>query len=300
MENYWALEIQRGWRIGLALMVLLVLLAVGGIVAIALLPLSFWTFVLGIGILVTLIVAARTGYLLWGLVHATYEMDRNAMIVHWGSTRHQIPMSAVRAVLSGADLAELRMRPGLRWPGHFVGYGEATGIGEVLFYATTPPTEQVIVRTGEMAYAISPVDQEAFLQAFRERLEMGPTQDVEEETTYPTFLDWSIWRDRFAWITLVGSAVLLVLLVGLLLWRYPYLPTEIAMRFSPGGDALLVAEASRIFYLSFLGIIFLLINGVLGLFLYTRERIAAYFLWSGLLALEVGLWAAVISILLHQ
>jgi hypothetical protein len=49
-----------------------------------------------------------------------------------------------------------------------------------------------------------------------------------------------------------------------------------------------------------LGVIFLVINGGLGLLLYHRERTATYFLWTGLLAVQGGLWAAAVSILMRQ
>ena len=72
------------------------------------------------------------------------------------------------------------------------------------------------------------------------------------------------------------------------------------MRFSSTGEALLVVAASRIFYLALLGVIFLVINGGLGLLLYRRKRTATYFLWMGLLAVQGMLWAAAVSILMRQ
>jgi hypothetical protein len=42
------------------------------------------------------------------------------------------------------------------------------------------------------------------------------------------------------------------------------------------------------------------INGGLGLLTYHRVRAISYMLWSGLLAVEGSLWAAVISVLTRQ
>lgn len=300
MRNTWDLEVRWGWTAGLAVGVILIAVAVA-LVALALIqPITIWTFFLGLGAVGALAVIIRLIYQLWGLINASYEMDRNAVVIHWGGIQHKIPMASVQTVLQGADVTGLRMRPGLRWPGYFVGLGEAREIGPVLFFATRPLHAQIIIRTAGMAYAISPKDLEEFLQAFRERLDMGPTQEVEESSTHPAFLDWVIWQDRLGLNVLLGSLTLLVLLVGVLCWRYPHLPPEIVMRFSPTDEALLVAAASRIFYIALLGLIFLVINGGLGLLLYHRERTAAYFLWTGLLAVQGGLWAAAISILLRQ
>jgi hypothetical protein len=253
-------------------------------------------------------------YQLWGLIHASYELNRNALTIHWGPVEHQIPMGAVREVLSGARLEKVRMQFNLRWPGYVVGLGRgwtdssvssdaasagasattpegssATSPGgddrtervidPIIFYAAAPRKQQVIVRTAGVAYAISPADREGFMAALRERLTMGPTQEVEERSTHPGFVDWPIWQDRFGLLMLGGSAILLILLVGVLCWRYPYLPAEIALRFTAGGAPLLVGPARRIFYFALLGAGFLLINTSVGLFFYHRERPITYFLW---------------------
>ena len=300
MRNTWNLTVRWGWISGLIIVAILIAVTVALVVLAWMSPVTIWTFLMGVGAVVALIVIIRLIYQLWGLINAVYEMDRNAIIIHWGGTQHHIPMASVQSVLQGSDVTGLRMQPGFRWPGYFVGLGEASDVGPILFFATRPLSEQIIIRTAGMAYAISPKDRDEFSQAFRERLDMGPTQEVEESSKHPAFLDWVIWRDRLGLSVLLGSLLLLVLLVGVLCWRYPYLPPEIMLRFAPSGEALLVAEASRIFYLAMLGVIFLVINGGLGLLLYRRERTATYFLWTGLLAVQGGLWAAAVSILMRQ
>lgn len=296
----WTLDVQRGWQIGLALTVALGLVAAGAVIAAIRLPLAFWTFLLVVVALLAVSGAVVVGYRLRGLTQASYAMDRNALVIHWGGNEHQIPMAAVRGVQPGSELTGLKFRRGLRWPGHYVGFGEAPAFGPILFYATQPPAQQVIIRTEEMAYAISPADLEGFLTTFRERLEMGPTQEVKEVSTHPAFLDWVIWRDPLGLALLSSSTLLLFLLVGMLCSAYPYLPAQIALRVDPLGEAQLVAAAGRIFYFPVIGAIFLLVNGGLGGLLYRRERMAVYFLWGGLLMLQGLLWAAVLSVLLSQ
>ncbi|MGC9467816.1 MAG: PH domain-containing protein [Anaerolineae bacterium] len=314
MENTWEASVRTGWIVGLALAVILIAATVGLVVTAVVTPLSIRVFLMGLGACLTLGLAIRVIYQLWGLINAKYELDRNALTIHWGPVQHQIPMGSVHEVLSGAKLDNLHIRPSLRWPGYMVALGrakrpkeqdeqaeeEAASIDPILFYATKRPKYQVVIRTEGIAYAISPADTEGFLVALRERLEMGPTQEVEEQSRHPAFLDWPIWKDRWALGMLIASLASLVLLVGVLSWRYPYLPSEIALRFTPDGAPLLVGRAIRIFYFALLATGFLLIDGSLGLFFYRRERPIAYFLWSGLLATMGSLWAAVISILLMQ
>ncbi|MBN1249781.1 MAG: hypothetical protein JXC32_19110 [Anaerolineae bacterium] len=311
MDNTWRLNVRMGWILGLALAVVFIGITVGLIVAAVVSSLSIWVFLMGLGACLSLGLTIRVLYQLWGLINASYELDRNALVIRWGPVQHQIPMGAVQEVLSGAKLEKVRIRPSLRWPGYSVGVGKgwvaSSGDDEaekrvdpIVFYASAPRKRQVIVRTTGVAYAISPADLSEFLEALRERLAMGPTQEVEERSTHPGFLDWPIWQDRASLLMLGGSTLLLVLLVGLLCWRFPYLPAEIALRFTSSGTPLLVGSPARIFYFALLGAAFLVINGGLGLFFYRRERPISYFLWSGLVATLSSLWAAVISILLMQ
>ncbi|MBN2003865.1 MAG: PH domain-containing protein [Anaerolineae bacterium] len=300
MRNLWEVNVRRGWAFGLGIVIFLVGATIALVVWAAVQPISIWTFLKSLGALALLALSIWVVYQLWGLTNASYEMDRNAVVIHWGSIDYQIPMASVQAVFSGAELKGLRMRPGLRWPGHFVGTGATDDAGMVLFYATQPRERTVVIRTAGMAYAISPDDMEEFLQAFKERLEMGPTQEVEEHSTHPSFLDWEIWRDRIGMLTLSGSMILLVLLVGLLCLSYPYLPEDLVLRFTSQSEPLLVVKTPRIFYLPLVGTIFLLLNSTLGFLLYHRERLACYLLWIGLLVVQSGLWTAVLTILLRQ
>jgi len=314
MDNTWRLNIRLGWILGLALAVILIGGTVGLVVAAVVSPLSLRTFLLGLAASLTLGLVIRVLYQLWGLINASYELDRNALTIHWGYVEHTIPMGGIRDVISGARLKDLRIRPSLRWPGYTVAIGKATvapgeddleagtetALDPILFYASAPRQDQVILRTEGVTYAISPAETEPFLVALRERLEMGPTQEIEESSSHPGFLDWPFWRDRWALLMLGCCLGLLVLLVGLLCWRFPFLAPEIALKAAPAGDILLIGARTRIFYFALLGTAFTVLNGGLGLLLYRRQRPISYFLWSGLLAVLGGLWAAVVSILLMQ
>jgi len=225
MENTWRLNIRTGWIVGLALAVILIGATVGLVVAAVVTPVSIRVFLLGLGACITLGLAIRVLTQLWGLINANYELDRNALVIHWGPIEHQIPMGSIRDVISGAKLENVRIRPSLRWPGYVVAFGKATApegdsepdetesadLDPILFYASAPLKHQIILRTDGITYAISPEDTEAFLVALRERLEMGPTQEVEEHSTHPAFLDWEIWRDRWS-LAMLGCSVGLLIL----------------------------------------------------------------------------------------
>lgn len=312
MDNTWRLETRTGWIVGLTLAVVCIAATVGLVVGALVRPLSIWVFLMAVGACLTLGLAIRILYQLWGLVNASYELDRNALLIHWGPVEHQIPMGSIREVIAGTKLQDRHIRPSLRWPGYVVALGRAmvaasvgteeggAKLDPILFYAAGGPNKQVILRTEAVAYAVSPADLEAFLVALRERLEMGPTQEVEERATHPKFLDWQIWQDRWALGMLLSGFGLLILLMGMLCWRYPYLPPEIVLRVTAAGEPLLIARAARIFYVALVGTAFAVLNTGLGFLFYHSERPIAYFLWSGHVAIVASLWAAVVFILLMQ
>ncbi len=104
MQNSWDVDIQRGWIIGLMLIAVLLATTVGLVVYAVTIPISLWLFLLSILAVVTLGLAIRLAYQLWGLISASYSMDRNAVVIHWGGVEHVVPMAQVREVKSGNEL----------------------------------------------------------------------------------------------------------------------------------------------------------------------------------------------------
>jgi len=293
----WHLDGRWGQVLGIvfaAMLILLVILMLGLAIVN---PVSILTFVLGLGALAALACAGFLAYWTWGLSHASYTLDRNAILIQWGAYERQVPLDAIQKVLTAADLKGLRLRGVLRWPGLWVGVGSAEGLGPIYFYASKPLAELVFIQTATRVYALSPAKKEDFLAALSERQGMGPTQELEESERHPAIFDWQSWRDPMIW-GLFGSSILLwVLLLGLLTWRFPFLPPEIVLQADAQGVPLLTGSANRIFYLALLGAIFLVFNGGAGIIFYRRERMLARVLWLGLLLLQSSIWIAALSIL---
>lgn len=294
----WHLDGRWGQILGIIFAAALIILVIVMLGLAIVNPISILTFILGLGALAALACAGFLAYWTWGLSHAIYTLDRNAVIIQWGAYERQVPLSAIQNVLTATEIKGLSLRGVLRWPGLWVGLGRAEGLGPVYFYASKPPGDMVFIQTAVRVYAISPVNKEDFIAALRERQEMGPTQEVEESERHPAIFDWESWRDTMIWGLLGSSILLWVLLLGLLTWRFPSLPPEIVLQTDAQGLPLLVANANRIFYLVLLGAIFLVFNGGAGIIFYRRERMLARVLWLGLLLLQSSLWIAALSILL--
>ena len=255
------------------------------------------TFVIGLAVLTSLGLLGLIVYWIYGLIRSGYLLDRNALIIRWGPTEQTIPTGHIERVFNGEEV-EGRIRfSGAIWPGHCVGYGEVPDTGPTLFYATVPPRRQIYVVTPSITYGISPANPAAFIESLSKRLEMGPTQTVEQSFKRPAFLEWTIWQDRLSLALLAIGCLAAVALVGLLCFWFPRLPYKVPLHFDATGNPDRLEVRSEIFIIPLIGLLTLLFNGVLGGLTYRRERMASYLLWGGSILIQVLLWTAVIGIL---
>ena len=224
-------------------------------------------------------------------------MDRNALVIRWGATTQVVPLESVDAVLSDDQLETITDFRGIIWPGLRVGYGEIEDVGSTLFFATGSLRKQVVLDTPALAYAISPADRVAFLEVLRHRLNMGPTQTVEQASQQPAFMTWRFWGDRLGFALLVCAVVLLLALFGYMALRYPSLEELQPLHFDTAGLPDRWGTRVQVFTLPFIGLLALIANGGLGFLLYERERSAAYLLWSGAIGVQLLVWGATLGIL---
>jgi hypothetical protein len=274
------------------------------IIAIVLLttqPLSFGTFILGIALVVSLALLGLMVYWLYGLFLSRYLLDRNELIIQWGAVQQVIPMGQVKAVFTGEELEAPVRFSGGRWPGHCVGFGEVPIPGgeftQALFYATVPSQWHIYIVTPGLVYGISPAQRDDFLESLLKRMEMGPTQVVEQATQRPAFLSWRIWQDRLG-LGLLGAGILAaVALLGLLTLRYPRLPLLIPLHFDAAGIPDRFGPRVQVFITPVIGLLTLLFNGVLGGLVYRRERMISYLLWGGALLVQILVWTAAVGLL---
>jgi hypothetical protein len=294
----WKTEHQLGMRITLVIAVWLIIVDLLLIGIAVQLPVTPVTFVIGLLVLASLPVVVVLGYWWLGLRGSSYSLDRNALTITWGPIRQVIPMATIERIVPGTQLSSPARFRGGYWPGVWVGHGWVDGLGLALFYATTAvQAELLFVVTPGVAYAISPLDRAKFLEAFAQRKDMGPTQEVALTSHRPAFFDWPLWSDRLAW-GLVGLAgVAVVLLFGFLAWRFQGLPDRVPLHYNLAGLPDRMVERNQVFSLPFIGLLTLLVNGGLGGVVYQRrEQFVAYVLWAGALLVQVMLWVAVLGI----
>jgi len=293
----WEISAGRGFAIGIGLMSFITIANAALIGIAASQPISFGTFAVGVSVIFGLLLDGLIGYWVYGLAGASYLLDRNALTIQWGTSKQVIPTNEIERVFTGDEIDGDFHFYGGGWPGHWVGYGEIADAGETLFYATQPPRKQIFVATPGLVYGISPADREPFLESLQRRVQMGPTQAMEQSSRRPSILEWPIWQDWLG-LTLLGvSGLALAGLIGLLCFRFPTLPTLMPLHFGPSGSPDRLGPRSEVFLIPLIGLSTLLINGVLGSLLYGRDRVASYLLWGGSVLIQLLVWTASMGLL---
>ena len=256
--------------------------AIALIVAAALVPLSLTTWLFIVAALGLLALGAWVGYQSSQLSAASYSLDRNAFVIRWGQTREIVPMGDVQRVIAADDIEKGLRFLRLPLPGWWFGEAHHPTLGNIRMYSTAALSDQVIVVTPERSYSVSPYDAEAFLDAFRTRIEMRPTQNVTHARLLPSYASWPIWNDTVAWVLLILAIAINLVLFGITAGRYPGAPAQLALHFNAAGLADRFGDKSQLFVPAVLGLVTLAIAVGSGLWLYRKgERLAAFLLWGG-------------------
>ena len=247
------------------------------------------------GAAVAAALALLFAYWTYALATLSYALDRNGLVIAWGPTRQVIPLGAIERLVPGTSLGVPRVS-GVSWWGHHVGKARIERIGDVLFYSAHQAPEQVLyVMTAERNYAISVDDPAAFAQEIQVRQELGPTGEVTHRVERTGTAAQAFWNDRLAL-----ALALLAIVAGALPWlqlavRYEDLPATLELYFPPSRPQPIVTVVSRdaIFELPRTASLMLGVNLVVGLALYSWDRVAGYVVFIAAAAVQVAFFAAI-------
>jgi hypothetical protein len=242
---------------------------------------SFWTSALGV---------------------ARYTVAGDTLRLSWGRRQHAIPLAAITAIGRG-DGYHLRRWRGVRWPGQEIGTGELVAPdGSALpltTYATRPLGQQLLVFTAAGVFGLSPAD-----PAFARQLEAlagaaraagapaGPVVASLGPLASP------LWQDRSALRLLLGGLILNLALFALLAALSGTLPATVPLRFGAGGQVMRSDSALALFTLPLIGLIWWLVDALIGAALYRRDgqRAVALLVWGAGALLQAGAWAALLAL----
>lgn len=229
-------------------------------------------------------------YRLYALVNGVYYLRRDGLLIRWGLRREDIPLNKIEWIRPAGELGFRLRVPWLRWPGAIIGSRKAPELGQVEFIAADA-AHMILVATPEKVYAISPVETNQFMSAYRKINELGSLSPLAAQSVYPTILLGRVWEDRLARLLILISFVIGIILLGVVSIAIPNL--DVISWIVPGTTA----PAERLLLLPILMAMIWLINLVLGILLFRQGkdlRIASYLLWgnsalTGLILLAGGL-----------
>jgi hypothetical protein len=253
-------------------------------------------FTLIIGLLMAVVLAVIAFY--WSVLvfKLDYHLNRNGLTIQWGLARQRIPITAIDDILPGQNsLAKATFR-GVSVDGLRLGWGDLVGIGKLNFRSTASAEHSLLVVTPDRNYVISPRRPESFLNAWRARKELGPTQNWAADMRWPWPFNISLFSDRLMWGLVGAAALLCIALAGYISLSYADLPPSLPVHFDALGRADRISDKVTLFILPAAGGIVWLVNLLLGSLFYRYEKFGSYLLWSSSVMMQLCLWIAVLTI----
>ena len=244
---------------------------------------------------ILLIPMGLTAYRLYALMHASYEIDRDGLRIHWGLRVEEIPLLEIEWVRPLEELGEALPGPFMAMPGAYLGAVRLPNLGEVEF-AASGMRGLVIVASERKVIAVSPDDPAGFIKSFQLAAEMGSLTPIGSVSTHPGAFAIQVLKDKWSLITLASllvATIVLVVLDSLLVLG----KQTISLGFAPNGTPLEAVPASNLLLLPVLGLIVFTIDLAGGLFFFPRKnmKLAAYSLWvTGTLAMLLLITASLI------
>jgi hypothetical protein len=259
----------------------------------------------GAAIALSLLVLALVIYWSLAVLRLSYRLDRNGLVIRWGACKWLVPMERIQAVTLGSEISAGREEEGfgwrafrgIGWAGLRAGRARLSDGKQARIFTTGPVDQSAVVLTPGYAYVVSPRDPLAFVEAWRVRQPLGPTQHWSEAEERAPLLDLPIWRDWLAWIVIgLGLLANLCLHVYLTL-VFDQLPPMLSFHFDILGQVDRIA--SRVALLRFPQVAFLMLvfDFGLGFVVYRWQRLAAFLLWAGGLVLQLLVWGAVLTVI---
>ncbi len=293
----WKPSPSHGGRVGLAAIAGILVLDILSLFLFRQVPISIWSFVLALVFALSVPALGLLTYWLYGFYTLSYELDRDALTIHWGVTQRVVPLASIREVKAGTDFGGVQPVRWLRWPGYVVGSGELPGLGETQFYSTQALDGDVILAMSEGGVALSPADHNSFLADLEAHRKLDPAPDLAAELRRPPLLQLSAWDDRVAQAWLAAAVVVNLTLFAYVALRFPDLPDLLPIHFDPFGAPDRIGYRTELFRLPMIGLIVLAANNTIALLLHRRERVATYLLLAAALVVQVLMLVAINSII---
>jgi PH (Pleckstrin Homology) domain-containing protein len=302
--RHWKPQPSSGRWIGLLLLIMLI----AGAVTLALRiawslagPPDAWQvnlplYGLVVALLALLALAGALAYRVAGAFTLGYQLDRNGLYITWLGNRAVVPLDQIQSVDVGVVAKQIpwRLFQGI---GYYWGRGR-TADGKLLhLFATHPPARCLVIYTPDQAYAITPADPEAFVQDLEQRRNLGATKPLAPTVEPSRIFLYAFWNDRTVRVLLLAALLLNLFVLALLAARYPELGPTVRMRFNAAGQVAELRPRHQVLFLPLAAFGLSLLNMVLGLACYRRQRLGARLLQGASLIVQVLFGLAILTII---
>jgi Bacterial PH domain len=240
--------------------------------------------------------------LVWamGYRRLSYTLTDTALRIDWLGRTVVVPYSAIQGIYTGQRLAGNAAPSVPRWPGISIGAARVRGLGRLRFFATsTDQSDLTLITVEHGGVVVSARDPNEFRAALIDHVENG-FDSGEPQTTWqqtpPTTAPWTALAD--AWLpvcAIVGTLILLAVLAAITT-RFEALPDQLILHFDANGGPNDIAPKSDLLRLLFLGLICLVVNWTLGIWLHPRERLLARLFWLGGVIIQIVLLIGVLRL----
>ncbi|MCD4752446.1 MAG: PH domain-containing protein [Anaerolineaceae bacterium] len=211
------------------------------------------------------------GYRLFGLLKSRYIISRDGLYMRWGMREFQLPIQCIEWARTVESVAIEIPLPRFHWSGVLVGDRVSRELGMIEFLSTGL-TDLLLIATDERVYAISPRDTGEFTRALRLAMESGSLTPMESVVKFPVSIITELWENRVVKILLAAGFsfnVGLLVLVSLVIPQQ----TDISIGFDPVLNPLPKIPVSSLRLLSFLSILFAMVDFGLGFYFYQKEKL---------------------------
>ena len=231
------------------------------------------------------------------LLSLRYYLDRNALVVDCGTSRHVVPIDAIQRIVPGDGLSISQGFHGIGWPGYMRGQMHLKDLGPLLVHSTEPLERQLVVVTESVCYGISPRDPQRFRGDYASRRALGSIRQVKQNHECAGLGALPVWRDRTFWIAGALALIVNAALFGYIMGQYPGLPERIPLHFNVLGEVDRIASKVWLLVVPGIGTLTLGVNASIGVLVHRRERLGAHLLVCTALGIQAIVALAAIGIL---
>jgi hypothetical protein len=224
----------------------------------------------------------------------SYALDRNGLYISWLGNRAVVPLDQIQSVDVGLKDAQL---PFIRGVAYYHGQGHTSNGKRLHLFATQPPQRCLVIYTPEDAYALSPEDHEAFVQDLEQRRNLGATKLLTPSFEPSRMFLYVFWNDSTVRGLLLVAFLLNLLVLGVLMARYPTLEPMVRMRFDPAGQVADLRPRHQVLFLPLAAFGLTLVNIILGILVYRRQQLGARLLQGASVIVQILFGIATLTII---